>query len=111
MSFLLRRALFCPKMQTTSTTSPRPAGRQASAVSSISTRRYKIPLAPGRRLCQKERWSRVTEHLRTPPGPEGSNGSRSTGCSGPFVLSRRENREACRSTGRVEERRTAVVLQ
>jgi hypothetical protein len=27
------------------------------------------------------------------------------------VLSRRENREACRSTGRVEERRTAVVLQ
>ena len=47
--------------------------------------RAQISLALGRGLCEKQAWSRVTEHLRTPPGPEGSNGSWSTGCSGPFV--------------------------
>src|SRR4051812_44727480 len=31
-------------------------------------------------------WSRVTRQLRTPPGPEGSNGSGNSGCLGPPFL-------------------------
>jgi len=79
-----------------------------------------IPLACGRRLCQKKGWSRVTEHLRTPPGPEGSNGSWSTGCSGPFALSAarkaataqpRWTASATRRPGQGSRRSGTMVLQ
>src|SRR3954468_18731815 len=40
----------------------------------------------GGRAVPNRRRSRATEHWRTPPGPEGSNGNQSTGCSGPLLL-------------------------
>ena len=38
-------------------------------------------------VMQRLAWSRAAERWRTPPGPEGSNGNRPTGCSGHYSVS------------------------
>src|SRR3569623_124046 len=42
-----------------------------------------LPTAAG---CGKRSASRAAERWRTPPGPEGSNGNRPTGCSGHYLF-------------------------
>ena len=65
------------------------ANRRPTTSSSCAAKaraaRPRFRTGQGGGIVGKKKRSRATEHLRTPPGPEGSNGSLSTGCSGPLL--------------------------
>jgi hypothetical protein len=62
-----------------------PKGTEGSNPSLSSRPRSKRDWRAGR-VCDKKAGSRAAERWRTPPGPEGSNGNRPTGCSGHYLF-------------------------